>query len=808
MLKYLARLAIFFFALPISAQQILGGAIDFEIDTTTNSYTFYTTTYQRGLLNLTPNAFLTGPVAISQQLFLRDTLTFADCSEPIIRSVYKTFQPVQLSVPGASGSVFVFSRCCNHQYENIPQLRSSISTLTIRSDWDSVNQVPTHPRVGTWSSVKPELISIRERGLPQSVQFSKISVDPLIDSVQSEIVRTYSGTSGLMPLNYTLGYSALSPFPDSTENPLNASNQISSGGIINFNVQPDGDTAKYYIYAVKYDNYKDGRLISSQLVNNSLILLEINNQRATPLVSLRKDGITQNVNSNSQVFSYDVKVGDTLEVLLKAIHPFQKSTLLTNDGSNLNLTHLNSAPLYSQASLIPQNGFGGTLQSTDSNLVLFRFIPLGNNYVLGPKSIEYNFNFSEGYCIYPERQGFKIRIDLDMDPAIGDELGQLIVADTIKLCIGDSINVQSLGDSLNFLWEHPVLTNTNLAQQGEISFFPISNSWLYLGDTMGNRTDSVYLYHDIPPMIPLQRNLNSFSFNPNAISALMPAYWLYNGVLPLYSPKTITEMPIQGSGTYGWQLEDPRFDCPLLSEVDTVMDDNVWGSLFEDIDLVVGETYPNRIRVFIEVTSDKKIDSVYFLGFDPFATPRFSLRNQLVFFDLYEDNVKIVGSTNVFLGTTKIAFGLGKVLEAGKQYHFDFTLDPDDVYNAKDLNDVVYPLVHNDIIVKGVQRFASLNSITQSNSCPQIGFKYNESISTREEALFQLSIYPNPSTDRIKVSMPDNSLQEIFDIHDIKGKTLMHGAIKHGQTIDISHLPKGIYYLKLANGFSEKIVKS
>ena len=610
-----------------------------------------------------------------------------------------------------------------------------------------------------------------------------------------------------MPQLYNNGFGVFAPFPDNTENLLNSPNTFGSGGFINFNVQPDGDTPKYYIYPVKFDSYHNGRLIASQLVNNSLVLLERNTQRGTPMVSLIKDSITQTVSGNSQVFSYDVKVGDTLEILLRAVHPFQQSTLLTIDGSNLNQNHLNSTPLYSEASFTPQNGFNGTFHSTDSNFVLFRFIPLGNNYVLGPKLVKYNFNFSEGYCIYPERQGFKLRIRLSMDPAIGDEIGQLIVSDTLALCLGDSVNVQSLGDSLNFRWEHPILTNTALAQQSEISFFPSTNSWLYIGDSLGNRTDSVYLYFDIPPLVPIQRNLNSFTFNPNALgTTLRPDYWLYNGVLPLYSPVAITEIPIQGSGTYGWQLEDPRFNCSRLSEVDTVIEDNIWGSLFEDIELVQGETYPDKIRVFVEVTSEKKIDSVYFLGFDPLASPMFTLRNQLVFFDLYEGNVKIAGSTNVFLGTTKIAFELGQILKPGKQYYFDFTLDPDDVYNANDLSDVTYPLVHNDIIVSGVQR-STANTIGPSNSCPQIGFKFNESIGTGEEVLFQLAIYPNPAVDRIKVSMPNNTSQEIFDIHDLKGKTLIHGLIKHGQTIDVSHLPKGIYYLILEQGLSQKVVK-
>jgi|GEM_PF-6182585 len=171
MLKHFARLALILFALPSNAQQILGGAIDFEIDTVTNDYTFYTTSYQRGLLNLTPGAILTGPVTVAQQLYSRDTIRFADCTEPIIRSIYKSSQPVQLSVPGSAGSTFVFSRCCNHSYENIPGALFSVTTLTIRSDWDSVNQVPIHPRVGTWSSAKPNLVSFRERGIPQTIQF-------------------------------------------------------------------------------------------------------------------------------------------------------------------------------------------------------------------------------------------------------------------------------------------------------------------------------------------------------------------------------------------------------------------------------------------------------------------------------------------------------------------------------------------------------------------------------------------------------------------------------------------------------------
>lgn len=83
-------------------------------------------------------------------------------------------------------------------------------------------------------------------------------------------------------------------------------------------------------------------------------------------------------------------------------------------------------------------------------------------------------------------------------------------------------------------------------------------------------------------------------------------------------------------------------------------------------------------------------------------------------------------------------------------------------------------------------------------------------ISSIDETLNQskFEIFPNPSSDIITVS--NISKASYFNITDISGKVLQQGMINVGQSIDISTLSPGTYYLIINEDdsmFSHKIIK-
>ncbi|HET8964100.1 MAG TPA: T9SS type A sorting domain-containing protein, partial [Chitinophagales bacterium] len=74
-----------------------------------------------------------------------------------------------------------------------------------------------------------------------------------------------------------------------------------------------------------------------------------------------------------------------------------------------------------------------------------------------------------------------------------------------------------------------------------------------------------------------------------------------------------------------------------------------------------------------------------------------------------------------------------------------------------------------------------------------------------------LSIYPNPSTDKITVELKSLNNSELLLIMDITGKIIQEIVItKAVSTIDISNFPSGIYLIKVADNnmqYFEKFVK-
>ncbi len=73
--------------------------------------------------------------------------------------------------------------------------------------------------------------------------------------------------------------------------------------------------------------------------------------------------------------------------------------------------------------------------------------------------------------------------------------------------------------------------------------------------------------------------------------------------------------------------------------------------------------------------------------------------------------------------------------------------------------------------------------------------------------LSTLKIYPNPASDMITVSLPEQFIEFSIVFYDNNGKKIYETSIdKNDATIDISHLKAGIYYLKISNN-SRTIIK-
>lgn len=78
-----------------------------------------------------------------------------------------------------------------------------------------------------------------------------------------------------------------------------------------------------------------------------------------------------------------------------------------------------------------------------------------------------------------------------------------------------------------------------------------------------------------------------------------------------------------------------------------------------------------------------------------------------------------------------------------------------------------------------------------------------------EAAKLQLEVFPVPATDEVHVLFPGG--QGTYTVVDVSGKQLSRGTVRNGtQTLDISQLPVGMYFLTVDSGdqrFTAKFVK-
>ena len=75
-------------------------------------------------------------------------------------------------------------------------------------------------------------------------------------------------------------------------------------------------------------------------------------------------------------------------------------------------------------------------------------------------------------------------------------------------------------------------------------------------------------------------------------------------------------------------------------------------------------------------------------------------------------------------------------------------------------------------------------------------------VNTNEPVEQTLKIYPNPALDLITVVGEPNTK---FDIINLIGEKVDGFSIYHSETqIEVTHLPKGVYYIKALNSHIKK----
>lgn len=97
--------------------------------------------------------------------------------------------------------------------------------------------------------------------------------------------------------------------------------------------------------------------------------------------------------------------------------------------------------------------------------------------------------------------------------------------------------------------------------------------------------------------------------------------------------------------------------------------------------------------------------------------------------------------------------------------------------------------------------------ITTSEGCSESSLCYNIAVLGVDDNEFkeQLSLYPNPVNHSFQIKGLDQQVD--LSLYDTNGKELIKLLKYEGNTIDISHLTKGIYMVKVSRGDKSQILK-
>jgi len=82
----------------------------------------------------------------------------------------------------------------------------------------------------------------------------------------------------------------------------------------------------------------------------------------------------------------------------------------------------------------------------------------------------------------------------------------------------------------------------------------------------------------------------------------------------------------------------------------------------------------------------------------------------------------------------------------------------------------------------------------------------NGSLSVNDFNTSELKVYPNPSSGRLSIKLPNNSEEKRVRIINLLGTEVERCIVIGKKEINLSHLTKGIYFLHIENAPSKKIV--
>ncbi|MDX9705173.1 MAG: T9SS type A sorting domain-containing protein, partial [Weeksellaceae bacterium] len=152
---------------------------------------------------------------------------------------------------------------------------------------------------------------------------------------------------------------------------------------------------------------------------------------------------------------------------------------------------------------------------------------------------------------------------------------------------------------------------------------------------------------------------------------------------------------------------------------------------------------------------------------------------------------------NDFLyGTTSIGGGIFRIKMDGTEFETIFEFTPETGYYA------CAGLLYEDELFFGTTAFGG------DYSKGTIFNLEGEPLSINELQITNKFLYPNPANSYFKIKGLSKSGMTVVKIYDTSGKLVLKTQATDNQNISTQNLPKGIYFVKVQDGKSYKLIKN
>lgn len=790
-------LGILLAAVSTSASHLVGGNITWECQGN-NQYVFKLNLYRDckpGTASLQPTERIFGPAGfITLQ---RDTVIDLSlrCNGP---STLKCDGPANsrkgielhsyssnvISLPGAppaTGWVFSYSLCCRtNSVANLNLISTSLSGTYIRSymfpsstgncitspyfDFNPAQQI-----INTTNS----LSSLGQTSNPADSLYYDFE-DPMADSINT--------------VPWRVGFSATSPFPNTSTNPANGQVTINhSNGLIDFDIK--AGLPGLYNYAVGIEQWREGILLSKIVVDNSVLGDFDTVANSAPTVFI--DTTIYNFVRTGNVYRTEALTGDTIEFMVEAVDmDIDTATSLPQNikfkatGYALD-SNWNKGNAFTSDAILspvaPQAGFTNTV----NNKVNFYWV-VGSEHFSGPGTNHaFHFELTDDNCPFVGLSN--IIVEVKIKDAV------YIKADTLAICEADSAQLKGITASGNYLWTPNVAISSDSISSPKVS--PTTSQWYYLTDPQNpGFIDSVYI--DVTKGGTFSLAFNAGQLQLTDSTAANSHTWYYNNI-PFINPNdTITPF---GLGTY--YVIGSKDSCTYYSDTVTVTSGASYSMM------VVGNGdyrgSPNLITGSIgatfSVNQNVNVYSVSIPGLQDLYGKTGGYDFKLQFFD--------ASKTEIFNTDLTLAKPFDKVLKVATAVSLspntDYTIvvSGDTGYAFNLYRNVTYPYSPYNVgltVKSGAIGAYGQFPVQPWNLLLPISLGIDKTVGLHEMNENLWNVFPNPATNQIQINGVADA--KFVDLIDANGRVVRHLNLRDNQNtilMNRNELPSGLYFIKV-----------